>query len=199
MSQEVNRHMESIIETRLTRDKMKKDFAIIEALTKELEDEKAYSAKQEKKVDKYRTAEGSYRNQILCLSKERDDSPKEVTRLLTEVQAKQDDFDDMVAISTRLAKMARKNTKDYLVSIHTGHLDQHGFPHPIFLLEVFSDDEQHSDCEETIVGEDDPIVEDANEQPSEHPEDSPTRVDAKSREDGDEIIVTEGLSLQQQS
>ncbi|XP_026438991.1 centrosomal protein of 55 kDa-like [Papaver somniferum] len=51
MNQEVNRHMASLVEIRLVREKAKKDEAQIKFLTNELQEEKEHSIKQSQKME----------------------------------------------------------------------------------------------------------------------------------------------------
>ncbi|XP_026452332.1 leucine zipper protein 1-like [Papaver somniferum] len=52
MTQEVNRHMANLVDTRLVREKAKNDEALIKSLAKELKEEKEHSSKQRQKMEK---------------------------------------------------------------------------------------------------------------------------------------------------
>ncbi|XP_026457409.1 uncharacterized protein LOC113358103 [Papaver somniferum] len=108
-------------------------------------------------------SEVRHKNQVLRLSRETDEFRTEVSRLTTEVSDLNADMDEMIATSMKVAKLARKNIQDYLVSLFGNFCDEHDLPRPVFLMEVFSDDDQPKD-DWIISGEEDRLDEDGEEQ-----------------------------------
>lgn len=111
----------------------------------------------------FEESEDRYKNQVLQLSLERDESRQEVSRLKDEVKDLNADIDGMIEDSEKVAKLSRKNTQDHWVSIFSNYCDEQGIPHPTFPLEVFSDDEQPVN-REIISGGEERLLESEEEQ-----------------------------------
>ncbi|XP_026382729.1 uncharacterized protein LOC113277990 [Papaver somniferum] len=65
------------------------------------------------------------------------------------------DLDKMEKDASKVAKMPRKNTQDYLVKLFDEFCDGHGIPRAALDLEVFTDDDQQDDKKATSDDGDD--------------------------------------------
>ncbi|XP_026416218.1 myosin heavy chain, skeletal muscle, adult-like [Papaver somniferum] len=90
-------------------------------------------------------SEEHFKNQILHVSRERDDLRNEVSLLKTDAEGLNTDLDEMEKDAAKVAKMSRKNTQSHLVKLFNEFCDGHGIPRAILDLEVFSDDEKRGD------------------------------------------------------
>ncbi|XP_026379620.1 leucine zipper protein 1-like [Papaver somniferum] len=70
-------------------------------------------------------SEERYKSQVLRLSKERDESRLEASRLQNEVGDLNADLDEMMETSAKVAKIARKNTQNYMVPLFDAYCNEH--------------------------------------------------------------------------
>ncbi|XP_026377680.1 paramyosin-like [Papaver somniferum] len=108
-------------------------------------------------------SEERHKSQVLRLSNERNESRLEASRLKNEVGNLNTDLEEMIETSAKVAKLARKNTQNYLVPLFDAYCDEHDIRQPTFPLEVFSDGEQPKE-DEIALGEEEEFSEDGEDQ-----------------------------------
>ncbi|XP_026420248.1 paramyosin-like [Papaver somniferum] len=86
-----------------------------------------------------------HKSQVLRITRERDEGRGDVSHLNEEIESLNDNMDEIIDSSKKVAKTARKNTQSYLVPLFNDYCAEHGIPPPSFPLEIFSDDEKPQD------------------------------------------------------
>ncbi|XP_026420251.1 paramyosin-like [Papaver somniferum] len=86
-----------------------------------------------------------HKSRVLRITKERDEGRGDVSHLNEEIESLNNNMDEIIDSSKKIAKTARKNTQSYLVPLFNDYCAEHGIPPPSFPLEIFSDDEKPQD------------------------------------------------------
>ncbi|XP_026429267.1 uncharacterized protein LOC113325281 [Papaver somniferum] len=123
----------------------RKDEAKIKALSEDLQKERDHSLKQRQNIEKLLKSDERYKSQVLRITRERDEARGDVSCLNKEVENLNDNMDEIIDSSKKVAKTTRKNTQSYLIPLFNDYCVEHGIPPPSFPLEVLSDDDKPQD------------------------------------------------------
>ncbi|XP_026441498.1 uncharacterized protein LOC113340588 [Papaver somniferum] len=112
------------------------------------------------RLEEYQESEERFKNQVLHLSRQRDELAKEVSDLKEDIKYLNEDCATMEKDASKVAKITRKNAQVAKVHFFNEFCDSRGIPRVSLDLEVFSDDEPAddkrapSDDEKTLTDED---------------------------------------------
>lgn len=90
-------------------------------------------------------SEQSFKNQVLRLSRQKDEHSEEISNLKEEIKYPNEDFVAMEKDAAKVAKLTRKNAQDAKVRLFNDFCNSRGIPRVPLDLEVFSDDEPADD------------------------------------------------------